>query len=447
MLDSFIGSKFGNLEVIGWDGSRVRGAKSYTIKCHICTLDSELHGKGVYYSDKRSMLLGKLPCGCSKTPKWTPEQYEIRLNRVLEAKDYSRVCNVTLTSVRTRVTLCCDKGHTYTAILSAPLCGFGCKECNGCMGGSSPKSHSNFISDCISKNVDKYFDLSEVVYIGATSKVKTTCLFCGDISYRLAGTVLASNSCKRCFHKTVAKSNEEFILECTALGFAPNIDLSEIVYVNSFAPVQVSCKLCGDRFITRPQYLLRKTNGGGCFKCTEKANKQIKHIQTVHKFKVFCKSIESLDFSDFEYKSCYENSSVSCKVCKKTSLIQPTELWSGKRCSFCSNSGFNKNIPSILYIVEFAIGETLVTGFGITKNIVSRMRTHSRYLSALNSTVNKMKLFNLLGEKTLFVETNMKRLLPIYNTGVEGFKTEATLLNFDEVCNIANIFTGELGGN
>lgn len=87
--DDFIGNIFGEegqLTVVGWDGVKSHSNKIYKVHCTKCAKDEELFVDGCFYSIKGSLVRGGLPCGCSKKPNWTEEQYKIRINR--KCKEY-----------------------------------------------------------------------------------------------------------------------------------------------------------------------------------------------------------------------------------------------------------------------------------------------------------------------------------------------------------------------
>ncbi|QKE60599.1 hypothetical protein KPP_11861 [Klebsiella phage KPP-1] len=67
--------KGGVLKVVGliWVSSKGRNRQRYILSCSTCSMDPELHGDGVFYSEKRSLQLGYLPCYCSKNPRYTEQ--------------------------------------------------------------------------------------------------------------------------------------------------------------------------------------------------------------------------------------------------------------------------------------------------------------------------------------------------------------------------------------
>ena len=77
----------GQLEVVGFAGSR-NHSKYYVVKCHTCAKDGELFKGGYFQSKKTSLVKGQIPCGCSKAPKWSKEQYAVLCSRKAEELGY-----------------------------------------------------------------------------------------------------------------------------------------------------------------------------------------------------------------------------------------------------------------------------------------------------------------------------------------------------------------------
>ena len=85
--DEFIGKTFGEsgqVKVLGWFGELVGSNKKYTVECSICKSDSELFGDGKFLITKNRLLIGSIPCGCSLSPRWSKEQYEIKIKRLCQ---------------------------------------------------------------------------------------------------------------------------------------------------------------------------------------------------------------------------------------------------------------------------------------------------------------------------------------------------------------------------
>ncbi|WP_420314088.1 hypothetical protein [Aeromonas salmonicida] len=81
--DSFCGTTFndGKLTVVGWEG-RQGSNKMYKVHCSECANDPELHGDAIYPTTKHRLMIGGIPCGCSKRTNWTSVQYQTLLSRL-----------------------------------------------------------------------------------------------------------------------------------------------------------------------------------------------------------------------------------------------------------------------------------------------------------------------------------------------------------------------------
>lgn len=95
---NFIGSKFptpkgGTLTVTGVafdeNGDIKKNVTTccFSIHCDICNLDVELF-PNEFTSYKSSLLKGQIPCGCSLNPKWSEDQYIVRVKRVCKERGY-----------------------------------------------------------------------------------------------------------------------------------------------------------------------------------------------------------------------------------------------------------------------------------------------------------------------------------------------------------------------
>lgn len=70
--------KEGQLTVVGWSGRNDTGNKFYIVRCSYCKNDAELFGEGYFKVRKSGLVnLSQLPCGCSKSVRWSRAQYEI----------------------------------------------------------------------------------------------------------------------------------------------------------------------------------------------------------------------------------------------------------------------------------------------------------------------------------------------------------------------------------
>lgn len=138
--DEWTGKFFENLEVIGWQG-RSNGYKVYFVKCSICACDPELYGDGIFRIQKNHLMCGIKPCGCSKNPKRSEQQYITLCHRQAEKLGCSfNGWSGDYIKSQTRLSLNCkDHGEWTTTSIrhflgsnsSCPLCGYEkCREIN-----------------------------------------------------------------------------------------------------------------------------------------------------------------------------------------------------------------------------------------------------------------------------------------------------------------------------
>uniref|UniRef100_A0AB39AJB5 Homing endonuclease n=1 Tax=Vibrio phage P018-4 TaxID=3229728 RepID=A0AB39AJB5_9CAUD len=85
----FVGTQFqtpkgGVLTVTGVAGKNGKIAV-FSLECSVCSKDKELF-PDVFISTKGHLMKDQVPCGCAKSPKWTPKQDLILTNRLLEEK-------------------------------------------------------------------------------------------------------------------------------------------------------------------------------------------------------------------------------------------------------------------------------------------------------------------------------------------------------------------------
>jgi len=135
--DEYIGSRFGNLNqlrIVGlhwkYKPSGKRG-RFYIAICDICAEDPELFGEGYFSISRYSMQNGQLPCGCSKVPKWTEEQFIIRMKRAASLKGNTFIgWSSDYKGVYTRAVVSCPvHGEWETTPMTLVNMGSGCLRC------------------------------------------------------------------------------------------------------------------------------------------------------------------------------------------------------------------------------------------------------------------------------------------------------------------------------
>lgn len=88
-MPDFIGTEFETakgsiITVTGLCKNKANGAKVYQVHCSVCSLDKEMY-PFPFVMLKGNLKGGSVPCGCAKSPKFSPAQMQIRLTRICNA--------------------------------------------------------------------------------------------------------------------------------------------------------------------------------------------------------------------------------------------------------------------------------------------------------------------------------------------------------------------------
>ena len=106
----------GHLEVIGWNGRNSIGCKLYILKCTKCSQDAGLFDRGYFNSDKGALIKGQIPCGCSRSPRWTAGQYNTICSRKAAELGYTFLDFVgEWRGKNTKIKMLCEKHGEWTS--------------------------------------------------------------------------------------------------------------------------------------------------------------------------------------------------------------------------------------------------------------------------------------------------------------------------------------------
>lgn len=137
------------LRVLGYfdEYTATNGNKYYILFCSECELDHELFGSGVFRSTKHHLLGGRLPCGCSDTPKWSMDQWQIKAERKAAEMGYTFNNFVGgWKGQRTKISLTCDKHGEWQSGRLEDFLGKGCG-CPSCSMHRQQECYINLVRD------------------------------------------------------------------------------------------------------------------------------------------------------------------------------------------------------------------------------------------------------------------------------------------------------------
>ena len=247
----------------------------------------------------------------------------------------------------TKVTIICKEHKTNLNVYPYQhLNGQGCKECNHLYIKKNIDDYNKKITtkEFIEKSKKIFFnkfDYTKTNYINTRTKVTITCKEHGDFEQRVQSHLKGQCGCKKCLG-IFDKTQDEFINE-SKQKHGNKFLYDKVNYINTVTKITLICKEHG-KFDTKPKTHLK--NDGGCPKCSERGKLNtkdfIKKSKKIHKNKY--------DYSQTIYVN---NTSIVDIICPKHGLFQqqPRTHISGSGCSGCSDSGFNKYKPGILYYI------------------------------------------------------------------------------------------------
>ena len=131
--EDFVGWKSddGMLEVIDIHGKQGT-ATSFKVICHKCKEDKELFPLGYFVSLRGNLIRGVKPCGCSKIPKWSQEQFLILARRAAQDRFIVRGFAEEFHGVNTKLNIeCLIHEHKWVANIHSVInVGSGCPKCS-----------------------------------------------------------------------------------------------------------------------------------------------------------------------------------------------------------------------------------------------------------------------------------------------------------------------------
>ena len=187
------------------------------------------------------------------------------------------------------------------------------------------KTHEKFIKEMKEKHPNIKITS---MYINNKTKVECSCNICKERWSALPSNLLQKTGCPKCAITRQRKPIQDFLIELNNIN--PNIEILGD-YINSQTKLLCRCKLCDNRWETKPAVLLR---GRSCPKCGFKKISEIK-IKSHEKFlSEMCKINPNVTIIG-EYKGNKEKIECVCKLdgCRWHST--PSNLLHNYGCPEC----------------------------------------------------------------------------------------------------------------
>ncbi len=324
---------------------------------------------------------------------------------ILKMKGFSVVSEIY--SWSRYITLQCSKGHTWSTIArtagtksGCPTCHKERKEISLAQANARLKSHGLEI-------ISEYKNTIQ----NATFKCSHNHTFIASPS-----NIFRTKNCPVCVKERI-RHTPETINKYLA---DKNIDAMLIgKYTNTITPTEFRCSK-GHTWIAKPNTVMYAKECPICYRERTWLSKE--------------KVNERLSGTDLELIGDYKNTTTKSLFrcsCGNEWEALPSNILKGQKCSKCSKNGFNISKPTIFYLIN--INDECL-GFGITNSFESRHRTHRNNFKKHSVTYEFLATFECSGKQALEIEAFIKHNYKIIDTGIEGFRKEATeLLNTNEI--------------
>ena len=204
--EDFVGwvSPDGKLKVVGIIRKTKGGISIFKVTCTECSKDKELFPDGYFTSSKGHLISGCKPCGCSKSRKWSLEEYLVLLNRVGKRKGFVIVGpSEKYKGAHTKIKLKClkDMCEWYSEIAHILNTGSGCPAC-GKLSAKRKQSHSEDFAkskcESICKEMKYTFINFPEGYENCYSKLNYTCPNHGNQTVSYESFVYTGSRCPSC---------------------------------------------------------------------------------------------------------------------------------------------------------------------------------------------------------------------------------------------------------
>lgn len=362
-------------------------------------------------------------CGTQRTADKQRASLETFLKKARvvhgEKYDYSAVQYV---STHQNVTIACRVHGPFLQSPAAHLRGAGCPVCAG-----KGLDTNGFVARARALHGER-FSYDRAVYRDATAKITVTCPDHGDFDV-LPGVHVRQNGsggCKPCrnewLSRRFARGNDGFIAKARIVH-GDKYEYSQVRYVNKESNVLITCPKHG-AFEQRGGVHLA---GGECPACSYVSRAE-KIRLTQEEFIARARAVhgEFYDYSQVVYIGTNAYVTVVCPI--HGSFEQNAHSHkSGTGCPGCAEHGFDPNQPAVLYILAISGRACAFTGFGITRDINTRLRAHRKNLASFGLKIVRQHVVDFKhGCDALALEMLIKQKFDLVPQSIDGFRTEAT---------------------
>ena len=265
------------------------------------------------------------------------------------------------------------------------------------------KHELKFINDVNSKYGDGVYLFDKMVYVNQHTDIE---LFCTNHNgyFSISPMHMVRKTCKGCnvCQRNTCYSNEEFIAKCKKIH-GDTFSYNKTNYVGQHKKIIVYCNTHCDYYEINPATLLKGKTGCGI--CSGKAGR------TSEQFVVEATKIHNnkYQYDLVEYQGSNTPIKIICKEHGEFSQTPKAHL-TGRGCPGCGEYGYQPHKPGTFYIQKLSNEEKTVYKFGISGDVVRRMREQSRKSRFNHELLHEIQFDD--GNDALLLEKKIKSTIP-----------------------------------
>lgn len=344
------------------------------------------------------------------------------INKVLEAIDGRGITLLEYAGSSTGLSKfqCQVDGHEWVTTASSVMHGTGCLRCSGRL----QKTLDEVVAEMLVKNI------KVVRYAGTVSGMSDLACTVDGCGYTWKASVSSAKylkgGCTRCSNRENLTKEQ---VDERLLG--RDIKMTRysgraVLHKSSFLCTKPGC---GHEWDTIAQSVLR---GSGCQKCA--GNLQLTPENVV--VRLAARGIDLVEYGG-KLKARSKLKCCKCGLAWETNVDSVINANCG--CPSCAKSSFNPNKEATLYAYRIQARHTDYLGFGISNVFKRRDSQHRTTFKKHGVSADLVFSYNASGVAVQGLERRLKEVLPIFDTGIDGFRTEAILWDQQEADKLRHV--------
>ncbi|WP_189443404.1 MULTISPECIES: GIY-YIG nuclease family protein [Cupriavidus] len=347
--------------------------------------------------------------------------------------DYSRVAYA---ATHTKVVIVCPEHGPFEQTPAAHQRGAGCPACAGV----ARLDTSSFVARARAIHGQR-FGYERTVYSSTASKLVVTCPEHGDFEIHPSVHLRANGGggCRSCMAERLStrfsRGTAGFVADARK-AHGDKYDYSAVEYVNKELEVVIACPVHGE-FRQRAGVHI---TGGECPACSY-AKRGDKQRMSEGEFLGRARAAhgDRYDYGLLSYAGMHDYVTIVCPEHGPFEQVANSHM-RGCGCPSCAEHGFDPDQPATVYVLVVIGDEGGFTGYGITRDLDTRLRAHRKNLSDAGWTIARLHFAEFAhGRDALDVEALIKETFELTAQEIDGFRTEATHpCNYEKIIRIVD---------